>query len=103
MIQKLVDKLNLKVTYLEREYIPITKKRRAKGAFRWNYLDHQGEILLAKSATDRTKLHEIGHAINFILGKGERYSDKNCLDSEHFANMVADILEVCYSKDAKEV
>ena len=102
MIQKLIDKLNLKVTYLEREYIPITKKRRAKGAFRWNYLDHQGEILLAKSATDRTKLHEIGHAINFILGRGNPISDTLGIESEEFANHMADILELCYSKNAKE-
>ncbi|NCU32413.1 MAG: hypothetical protein EOM23_05675 [Candidatus Moranbacteria bacterium] len=102
MIQKLVEKLNLKVTYLEREYIPITKKLRAKGAFRWNYLDHQGEILLAKSATDRTKLHEIGHAINFILGRGNPISDTLGIESEEFANHMADILELCYSKNAKE-
>lgn len=102
MIQKLIDKLNLKVTYLEREYIPITKKRRAKGAFRWNYLDHQGEILLAKLATDRTKLHEIGHAINFILGRGNPISDTLGIESEDFANKMADILELCYSKNAKE-
>ena len=102
MIQKLIDKLNLKVTYLEREYIPITKKRRAKGAFRWNYLDHQGEILLARSATDRTKIHEIGHAINFILGRGNPISDTLGIESEDFANHMADILELCYSKNAKE-
>lgn len=102
MIQKLVEKLNLKVTYLEREYIPITKKRRAKGAFRWNYLDHQGEILLARSATDRTKLHEIGHAINFILGRGNPISDTLGIESEDFVNHMADILELCYTKNAKE-
>ena len=102
MIQKLIDKLNIKVTYLDREYIPITKKRRARGAFRWNYLDHQGEILLAKSATDRTKMHEIGHAINFILGKGNPISETLGIESEKFADSIADILEMCYSKSAKE-
>ena len=102
MIQKLVEKLNIKITYLDREYIPITKRRRARGAFRWNYLDNQGEILLAKSATDRTKMHEIGHAINFILGKGNPISETLGIESEEFANHVADILEVCYSKNAME-
>jgi hypothetical protein len=103
MIQELVEKLNIKITYLDREYIPITKKRKARGAFRWNYLDNQGEILLARSATDRTKMHEIGHAINFILGKGNPISETLGIESEKFADMVADILEVCYSNDAKEV
>ncbi|MDX9799113.1 MAG: hypothetical protein RBT05_09685 [Bacteroidales bacterium] len=93
MIQKLIDKLNIKVTYLDSEYIPITKKRRARGAFRWNYLDHQGEILLAKSATDRTKLHEVGHAMNFILGRGSKVSDMIGIESEEFANIMADTLE----------
>lgn len=102
MIQKLVEKLNIKITHLDREYIPITKRRRARGAFRWNYLDNQGEILLAKSATDRTKMHEVGHAINFILGKGNPISETLGIESEEFANHIADILEVCYSKCAKE-
>ena len=99
----LIKKLNIDVIHSDINYIPITKTRKAKGAFRWNYSDNRAEIVLSRNATDRTLMHEVGHAINFILGKGERYSDKNCLDSEHFANMVADSLEVCYSKDAKEV
>ena len=99
MIEKLFKKLNLKVTYLDREYIPITRRRRAKGAFRWNYLDHQGEIMLARSASDRTKLHEIGHAVNFILGQGNPISETLEMESEDFANHIADILELCYSKN----
>jgi hypothetical protein len=98
----LIKRLNIRVIHADIDYIPITKKRKAKGSFRWNYSDNQAEIVLAKSATDRTLLHEIGHAINFILGKGDRYSDKACMDSENFANMVADVLEICYSKTAKE-
>lgn len=98
---ELIKRLNIEVIHSDIEYIPITKTRKAKGSFRWNYSDNRAEIVLAKSATDRTLLHEIGHAINFILGKGERYSDKACMDSEHFANVVADVLEVCYSKNAE--
>lgn len=99
---ELIKRLNIIVIHSDIDYIPITSTRKAKGSFRWNYSDSRAEIVLAKSATDRTLLHEIGHAINFILGKGERYSDKACMDSEHFANLVADVLEVCYSKNATE-
>ena len=56
-------------------------------------MDHQGEILLAKSATDRTKLHEVGHAMNFILGRGSKVSDMIGIESEEFANIMADTLE----------
>lgn len=98
MIQKLAEQLNIKITYLDREYIPITKRRRARGAFRWNYFDNQGEILLAKSATERTKLHEIGHAINFILGRGSKVSDMIGVESEEFANIMADTLEKLVKK-----
>lgn len=93
MIEKIIQALNIKVTYTEKAYITITSKRRAKGAFRWNYFDNQGEILLAKSATDRTKLHEVGHAINFILGRGSKVSDMIGIESEEFANIMADTLE----------
>lgn len=103
MIQKLIDGLNIKVTYIDKEHITICKRRKARGAFRWNYMGNQGEILLARSATDRTKMHEIGHAINFILGKGNPISETLGIESEEFANHVADILEMCYSKNAKEV
>jgi hypothetical protein len=93
MIEKIIKALNIKVTYTEKAYITITSRRRAKGAFRWNYFDNQGEILLAKSATDRTKLHEVGHAINFILGRGSKFSDMIGIESEEFANIMADTLE----------
>ncbi|NCU31549.1 MAG: hypothetical protein EOM23_01130 [Candidatus Moranbacteria bacterium] len=93
MIEKIIQALNIKVTYTEKSYITITSKRRAKGAFRWNYFDNQGEILLAKSSTERTKLHEIGHAINFILGRGSKVSDMIGIESEEFANIMADTLE----------
>jgi len=93
MIEQLIKALNIKVTYIDKEYIPITKRRRARGAFRWNYFDNQGEILLAKSATERTKLHEIGHAVNFMLGRGSRLSDTLGIDSEIFANKIADTFE----------
>jgi len=93
MIEKIIQALNIKVTYTEKSYITITSKRRANGAFRWNYFDNQGEILLAKSATERTKLHEIGHAVNFMLGRGSRLSDTLGIDSEIFANKIADTFE----------
>lgn len=93
MIEQLIKALNIKVTYIDKEYIMITKRRRARGAFRWNYFDNQGEILLAKSATERTKIHEIGHAVNFILGRGSRLSDTLGIDSETFANKIADKIE----------
>ena len=93
MIEKLIQALNIKVTYTEKAYIPITRKRRARGASRWSYMEHRGEILLAKTATDRTKLHEVGHAINFILGRGSKVSDMIGIESEEFANIMADTLE----------
>lgn len=93
MIQKLIEAMNLKITYSEKEYITINKRRKARGAFRWNYMDNQGEILLARSATDRTKLHEIGHAVNYILGRGGRLSEAIGIDSEKFADTIADTLE----------
>jgi hypothetical protein len=102
MIQKLFEALNLKVTYIDKEHITICKRRKARGAFRWSYLDNQGEILLARSATDRTKLHEIGHAVNYILGRGGRISEAIGIDSEKFADIVADILEVCYNRNIEK-
>lgn len=99
---ELIKRLNILVIHADIDYIPITSTRKAKGAFRWNYSDNRPEITLAKSATDRTLFHEIGHAINFIIGNGEKYSDKACIDSEQFANIVADVLELCYSENAKE-
>ena len=96
----LIKKLNILVIHSDIDYIPITSTRKAKGSFRWNYSDNRPEITLAKSATDRTLLHEIGHAINFIIGNGEKHSDKICVDSESFANIVVDVLELCYSKIA---
>jgi hypothetical protein len=101
-MEELIQKLNINVIHSDIEYIMITKTRKARGAFHWNHSENRAEIVLSRNATDRTLMHEVGHAINFILGKGERYSDKMCIDSEHFADMVADILEVCYTKNAKE-
>lgn len=98
----LIKRLNIQVIHSDIDYIPITSTRKAKGSFRWNYSDNQAEIVLEKKATDRTLLHEIGHAINFIIGGSEKYSDKICMDSEQFADVVADVLEVCYSKNIKE-
>lgn len=98
MIEGIIKKLNVQVTHTDEEYIRISDTRKARGAFRWDYQKHRGEILLAKSATERTKLHELGHTINFILGNGQKYSDRMGIDSEEFANMVADILELCYNK-----
>lgn len=101
MIEKIIKALNIKVTYTEKAYIPITAKRRARGASRWSYMEHRGEILLAKTATERTILHEIGHAVNFYLGNGSKYSDRIGIESEQFANIVADVLFLCYSKDGQ--
>jgi hypothetical protein len=98
----LIKRLNIQVIHSDIDYIPITKTRKAKGSFRWNYSDNRAEIVLAKSATDRTLLHEVGHAINFILGKGNPISETLGIESEEFANHVADILEICYSKSAME-
>ena len=102
MIDELIKKLGIKLTHTDEEHIRISDTRKARGAFRWDYQKHRGEILLAKSANERTKLHELGHTINFILGNGEKYSDKLGINSETFANSVADILELCYS-EKKEV
>lgn len=93
MIEKIIKALNIKVTYTEKAYIPITAKRRARGASRWSYLEHRGEILLAKSATERTKYHEVGHIVNFMLGNGNRISDQLGIESEQFADKIADALE----------
>jgi len=101
MIEQLIKALNIKVTYIDKEYIPITKRRRARGAFRWNYFDNQGEILLAKSSTERTKLHEVGHAMNFILGRGGKLSDAIGMESEKFADIMADSIETLI-KSAKQ-
>ena len=101
MIEQLIQALNIKVTYIDKEYIPITKRRRARGAFRWNYFTNQAEILLSNSANEKTKMHEIGHAINFILGKGYPISDTLKIDSEKFADIMADAIETLI-KSAKQ-
>lgn len=102
MIYDLVSKLGIKMEMVEDDYIQTEEGRKARGAFRWDYENQRAEILLSRSATEKTWRHEIGHAINFILGKGEKYSDTIGVNSETFANTVADILELCYSKNAKE-
>jgi len=102
MIDELIKKLGIKLTTMDEEHIRISDTRKARGAFRWDYQEHRGEILLAKSATERTKIHELGHTINFILGNGQKYSDRMDIDSEQFADMVADILEVCYSESKED-
>lgn len=102
MIEGIITRLNIQVTHTDEEYIRISDTRKAKGACRWNYTDGHAEILLASKATERTKLHEVGHAINYILGNGKKYSDEIGLDSEKFADLVADTLELCYS-EKKEV
>lgn len=94
MIEGIISKLNIKITHTDEEYISISATRKARGAFRWDYQKHRGEIMLAKSANERTMHHEIGHAINFILGNGEKYSDKIGMNSEQFADLVADILDM---------
>lgn len=101
MIEKIIEALNLKVTYTEKAYITINKRRKARGAFRWNYMDNQGEILLAKSSTERTKLHEVGHAMNFILGRGGKLSETIGIESEKFADIMADSIETLI-KSAKQ-
>ena len=102
MIDELIKKLGIKLTHTDEEHIRISDTRKARGAFRWDYQKHRGEIILAKSANERTKLHELGHTINFILGNGQKYSDRMGIDSELFADMVADILEVCYSNSKED-
>lgn len=101
-MKTLIEKLNIKIINADIDHIEISETRKAKGAFRWNYTDNQAEIVLSKSANQRTLYHELGHAINFILGNGKKYSDSVFMESEQFANVVADILELCYSKNAKE-
>jgi hypothetical protein len=101
MIEKLIEKLNISVTKLDAEYITTENGKRAQGAFRWNYFANQAEIVLSNTATEKTMLHEIGHAINFILGKGYPISETIEVDSEEFANNIANALKKCYSKNAK--
>jgi len=102
MIHDLISKLGIKLEMVDEDHIQTESGGKARGAFRWNYIENRAEILLARSATERTWRHEIGHAINFILGNGKRYSDEVGIESEAFANLVADILELCYS-GTKEV
>lgn len=101
MIEKIIKALNINVTYTEKAYIPITAKRRARGASRWSYIEHRGEILLAKTATERTKFHEVGHIVNFMLGNGNRISDQIGIESEKFADIMADAIETLI-KSAKQ-
>ncbi|MCB0362850.1 MAG: hypothetical protein KDD35_09010 [Bdellovibrionales bacterium] len=101
-MNELVKNLGIKMTRTDEDYIRISDIRKARGAFRWDYQKQRGEILLAKSANEQTKLHEIGHAINFILGDGSPYSEKIGMESEKFADLVADILGICYSCNQRE-
>ncbi|MDY0388772.1 MAG: hypothetical protein RBT65_16940 [Methanolobus sp.] len=100
-MEELIEKLNIKVTELDVECLITEKGTRAKGAFRWNYFTNQAEILLSNSANEKTKMHEIGHAINFILGKGYPISDTLKIDSEKFADIMADAIETLI-KSAKQ-
>ncbi len=92
MNNTLRDKISIE--YVNSDYIDIDDRRKARGAFRWNHEDQIGEIKIARKGTNRTLLHEIGHAVNFILGKGKKKSEQLGIESEDFANLVADVLEL---------
>lgn len=102
MIGDIARSLGISVTILDAEYIFSANGRASRGAARWNYIDQRGEILLAKSANLRTELHEIGHVMNFVIANDKIRSEEMDIPSEDFANLVADILEICYSSNKRE-
>jgi len=90
-LDKIAEQLKIKIIRIEEDYIPNTKSR---GRARWNYDEKIGEIELSKKADDKTEAHEIGHIVNFIIGKGHKYSDKLNISSEDFADIIAEFLIV---------
>jgi hypothetical protein len=97
MIENLCKTHNITITQIDDEYIDIAPGRKARGAFRWCFTDKSGEIVLAKSADEYTLCHEVGHALNYVLGDGKRKSDQLGIDSEEFADIIADVLQMCYN------